>query len=135
MVSSFCIIGFRSYRQKQKKKKTIAQQKLEQFRKEVDLLQSTIESQLGKEPMRLKFAILREDINQYLIDPLTDREKDVLKYISLGKTNKEIGEIIFISENTVKYHLQNKYKKLGATNQTQACMKMFYQIERRTKNQ
>ncbi len=46
-------------------------------------------------------------------DELSDREKEVVKQIALGKTNKEIGEILFISPHTVITHRKNITRKLG----------------------
>ena len=46
-----------------------------------------------------------------LIDPLTDREQEVLQLILAGKTNKEIAEAMFISERTVKFHAGNIFSK------------------------
>lgn len=46
-------------------------------------------------------------------EQLTDRENEVIELIIAGKTNKGIGEQLFISEKTVKNHIYNIYKKLG----------------------
>lgn len=43
---------------------------------------------------------------------LTLKEIEILKVLALNKTNKEIGELLFISENTVKFHIRNIFKKL-----------------------
>jgi DNA-binding NarL/FixJ family response regulator len=51
---------------------------------------------------------------------LTARELDVLKLIVRGKSNKEIGEELNISEATVKTHINNILSKLGVTDRTQA---------------
>ena len=44
---------------------------------------------------------------------LSEREKEVVKQIALGKTNKEIGDTLFISPHTVITHRKNITKKLG----------------------
>lgn len=44
---------------------------------------------------------------------LTEREKMIVSLIYEGKTNNEIAEIIYISENTVKKHVSNIYQKIG----------------------
>jgi len=44
---------------------------------------------------------------------LSEREKDVVKQIALGKTNKEIADLLFISTHTVITHRKNITKKLG----------------------
>jgi transcriptional regulator EpsA len=54
---------------------------------------------------------------------LTQRESEILAWVCVGKTNWEISRIFNISENTVKNHVQNIYKKLGVTNRTQAAGK------------
>lgn len=51
---------------------------------------------------------------------LTDRELDVLRQIVSGKSNKEIGQELAISEATVKTHINNILGKLGVTDRTQA---------------
>lgn len=47
---------------------------------------------------------------------LTERQKDIIELVKKGKTNKEIGDQLYISENTVKYHLKIIYKALGIEN-------------------
>ncbi len=48
-----------------------------------------------------------------LSEELSEREKDVVRQIALGKTNKEIGEVLFISTHTVITHRKNITRKLG----------------------
>lgn len=55
-----------------------------------------------------------------LIEPLTDREKKVLAYVAEGASNGEVAKRIFVSENTVKFHLKNIYSKLSVANRMQA---------------
>lgn len=62
----------------------------------------------------------KSKINEYLLNPLTERELDVLVLLSQGKTNKEVSEELFISLNTVKTHIKNIYSKLDVTNRTEA---------------
>jgi two-component system NarL family response regulator len=52
---------------------------------------------------------------------LTARELEVLRQIVAGKSNKEIGAVLFISEATVKTHINNLLGKLGVTDRTQAA--------------
>jgi len=56
-------------------------------------------------------------------DLLTDREHEVLMCIADGCSNREIGERLFISENTVKKHVNSIYSKLGVTRRTQAVLR------------
>ena len=50
---------------------------------------------------------------------ITDREADVLHMISYGYNNSEIADKLFISINTVKYHIKNLYLKLDAKNRVE----------------
>ena len=52
---------------------------------------------------------------------LTPRESEVLQLVAQGSTNKEIADSLFISENTVKTHLQNIMEKLHLANRSQAA--------------
>src|SRR3546814_20395418 len=54
------------------------------------------------------------------LEPLTDREKQILVYLANGVSNKEIARRIFVSENTVKFHLKNIYSKLAVSSRLQA---------------
>ncbi|MFZ0547936.1 MAG: LuxR C-terminal-related transcriptional regulator [Candidatus Promineifilaceae bacterium] len=60
---------------------------------------------------------------QSLIDPLTDRELEILTLIAAGLKNKEIAEQLVISLNTVLYHIKNIYSKLGVNKRTLAIAK------------
>jgi len=51
---------------------------------------------------------------------LTERETEVLRLIVAGNSNREIGTKLFISEATVKTHVNNLLSKLGVTDRTQA---------------
>jgi DNA-binding NarL/FixJ family response regulator len=53
-------------------------------------------------------------------EPLTPREVEVLRHISGGNRNRDIAEILFISEETIKVHVKHIMEKLGANDRTQA---------------
>lgn len=53
------------------------------------------------------------------LECLTNREKEIVDYIILGLSNKEIGEKLFISPNTVKNHIYNIYKKVNVKNKVE----------------
>jgi len=53
-------------------------------------------------------------------EPLTGRELDVLNLLSKGKSNKEIGVNLYISETTVKAHLRSIFSKLNVLSRTEA---------------
>lgn len=54
-------------------------------------------------------------------EALTTRERDVLAYVAEGHGNREIGQLLGISEHTVKFHLASIYGKLGVGNRTEAA--------------
>lgn len=54
------------------------------------------------------------------IEPLTDREIEVLRLVSVGLKNREIAEELFVVVGTVKAHINSIYRKLGTKNRVQA---------------
>jgi two-component system NarL family response regulator len=87
------------------------------------------ESALSREmTLRLmgEFSQTKEE-KQTLNGPtLTRRELDVLRAVATGKTNQEIGNELFLSENTVKYHVHSILDKLGLKDRKEAA---FYARE------
>ena len=57
---------------------------------------------------------------EQVVDPLTERERQVLQLTAQGLANKQIAASLEISENTVKFHLSSLYAKLGVTSRTEA---------------
>jgi len=53
-------------------------------------------------------------------EELTAREIEVLRHVSGGNRNRDIADLLFISEETVKTHLKHVMDKLGAKDRTQA---------------
>ncbi len=62
---------------------------------------------------------------QELFETLTNRELEVLRLIGKGKTNKEIGDELYISLKTVKTHVSNILNKLNVQDRTQATIYAF----------
>ena len=60
---------------------------------------------------------------QPLIEPLSDRELEVLHLIAEGLSNREIGLRLYLSPNTIKRHNNNIYEKLGVHSRTEAVAK------------
>ena len=57
-----------------------------------------------------------------LIEPLTDREQEVLRLLSTGLPNREMAAILFIAESTVKSHVEHIIGKLGVSDRVQAAV-------------
>jgi DNA-binding NarL/FixJ family response regulator len=55
-------------------------------------------------------------------EPLTDREKDVIRLLGQGMSNKEIGSALFITERTARTYVSNILGKLGLASRTQAAL-------------
>lgn len=51
---------------------------------------------------------------------LTDREVTILKALARGLSNKQLSQELFVTEQTVKFHLSNIYRKLGVANRAEA---------------
>jgi DNA-binding NarL/FixJ family response regulator len=65
---------------------------------------------------------LRTPKTQEMVEPLTDREREVLVLVARGETNKEIGRHLGISERTARTHVSNILGKLGLASRTQAAL-------------
>ena len=50
----------------------------------------------------------------------TARELEILRAVAEGHTNARIGRLLWVTEQTVKFHLSNIYRKLGVSNRTEA---------------
>lgn len=73
---------------------------------------------IGKKHIPQEVAV---NLAEHLGDEtLTAREIEVLKHIADGNRNREIGEKLFISEETVKVHIKHIMEKLNASDRTQA---------------
>jgi two-component system nitrate/nitrite response regulator NarL len=52
---------------------------------------------------------------------LTGREREILEQVAAGRSNKQIAREFWLSEQTIKYHLTNVYRKLGVSSRTEAA--------------
>ncbi|MCB0239198.1 MAG: LuxR family transcriptional regulator, partial [Anaerolineae bacterium] len=68
----------------------------------------------AKEPARSE----TQPSDSGLIEPLSEREIEVLQLVAAGLTNQEIAGRLFLSQHTVKVHARNIYGKLGVKNRT-----------------
>ena len=63
-------------------------------------------------------AIPEEDVAKEI--GLTEREVSIVKALGAGLSNKQIGQELWLAEQTVKFHLTNIYRKLGVGSRTEA---------------
>ncbi len=82
----------------------------------------------GKKESEIPLAVNREEEvlakKDDHIELLTARELEITNYVCEGKSNKEIAEALFISENTVRNHIYNIYKKLEVKNKIELINKL-----------
>lgn len=65
-----------------------------------------------------------DSINKLALDPISEREYDVIKELYMGKSNLEIAENLFVSMNTVKTHLKSIFSKLDVKSRTELVNKI-----------
>jgi len=65
-------------------------------------------------------AGVRSTPSGLMLNPISEREQEVLQLIASGKSNTAIAEALYISVSTVKTHINNLYSKLGVESRTQA---------------
>lgn len=117
-------IGYR-FRWFKREAKRMAKE-LEEKHTEIELLRDQIANSImdsSPKVSQLPITISKEDINSYLLNELTERELEVLYRVAEGLANREIGEQLFISTNTVRSHMRNIYDKLHVKNRTEAVFK------------
>lgn len=101
-------------------------QELEQKYVEIESLREKVAKDImdsSPKSFQLSLTISKADINSYLLNELTERELEVLYRVAEGLANKEIGEQLFISTNTVRAHMRKIYDKLHVKNRTEAVFK------------
>ncbi|WP_203362983.1 response regulator transcription factor [Bacillus sp. REN10] len=102
----------------------------------IGLLRSKGE-QLFVETDRIKLSFLAKQIESSLniqsvlklnqqkqSDLLTERERELVNYLEKGLKNKEIAKKLYVSEHTIKKHLQNLYRKFNVSNRTELLYRM-----------
>jgi DNA-binding NarL/FixJ family response regulator len=75
---------------------------------------------------RIMLALGRSDVAfdaATIPDPPTDRERTILRFLAGGYSNREIGELLDISEGTVKNHISSVLAKLGVRDRTRAVLR------------
>jgi two-component system, NarL family, response regulator LiaR len=65
---------------------------------------------------------MRTAAQEKSVDELTERERDVIRLVAVGRNNREIAQELFISEKTVKSHISNILGKLNLEHRTQLAI-------------
>ena len=96
-----------------------------------DLIQAVRDVNEGKSALdpsitRKLMSNLFKGTEKKIVEPLTDRELDVLRLTAKGFTNKAIGVQLSISDRTVQGHLAHIFAKLQANSRTEAVMRGVY---------
>jgi DNA-binding CsgD family transcriptional regulator len=55
---------------------------------------------------------------------LTDREAEILSWVARGKSNQEIALLLFVSQHTIRKHLENSFRKLGVHTRAAAVARL-----------
>lgn len=77
-------------------------------------------TELDAAPCLARIALESERAGRRSVGSLSEREAQVLRLLASGKTNRDIGEALFISEKTVARHVSNIFDKLGVSSRTAA---------------
>lgn len=72
-------------------------------------------------PGEVRDAMKELNKNRRLLEELSEREIEVLRLVAEGKSNAQISNELFITVNTVRFHLANIYQKLSVSNRTEAA--------------
>jgi DNA-binding NarL/FixJ family response regulator len=81
--------------------------------------QSTIFFATGHRPARARQAASSTEALEAL-EALTKRELEILRLVAEGHSNGQLARMLWVTEQTVKFHLSNVYRKLGVANRTEA---------------
>lgn len=97
------------------------------------LLELTYLSAIGADELLFRISELTQETDELLLRQtlsLTSRESEVLRWLSCGKSNRDIGEILTISPRTVNKHLEQIFVKLGVENRAAAVARAVRALAR-----
>lgn len=100
-------LGFWQYRRQKEKELARMKAELEQFMKQNPIIPPT--SPAAADPASSPSSTTEPDAEKPYLTVLSERQRDVLDFMAKGMSNREIADQLFISENTVKYHIKNIY--------------------------
>jgi DNA-binding NarL/FixJ family response regulator len=86
------------------------------------ILEPSVAAKVIAEFTRVSSMVPSAQMEQ-LVEPLSERELEILAWIARGHSNKEIASQLFIAEGTVKNHVTRILSKLGVRDRTQAALR------------
>ncbi len=91
------------------------------------LQQAIMQLHSGETPLTKEVAqrIMNSFKAQRRSDNLSEREQEVYRLLCEGKNYREIADELFVSQNTVRFHLKNIYKKLGVKSRHEAMARAY----------
>jgi DNA-binding CsgD family transcriptional regulator len=93
------------------------------------LYRRTVREQQWRERLRQLQPLLGDEcersVSPGVQDRLTEREREVLRWLAAGKTDRDIADLVHCSHRTVQKHLQRIYVKLGVETRTAAVMRVM----------
>lgn len=85
------------------------------------LIRETVAGHIVHSPARLRAQSTAPVAVAAERSSLTERETEILRFVASGATNAEIARQLWITQQTVKFHVSNVYRKLDVANRTEAC--------------
>ena len=86
------------------------------------ILEPSVAAKVIAEFSRVSSMVSSAQMEQ-LVEPLSEREQEILAWIARGASNKEIASQLYVAEGTVKNHVTHILGKLGVRDRTQAALK------------
>jgi ATP/maltotriose-dependent transcriptional regulator MalT len=112
LIASAIIFYLIQQRQKDKLRQSLLNEEMDGLRLRIARIMSDVKLD--------EITIDKESNKDSVLDPLTEREVEILEQAVTNKSNAEIANALFISANTVKYHLKNIYSKIGVNSKLEA---------------
>jgi DNA-binding NarL/FixJ family response regulator len=85
------------------------------------LVRESMNKHIAHSPATITGGRGEENVAMIAHSALTRRESEILGLVAAGATNGEIARKLWVTEQTVKFHVSNIYRKLGVANRTEAC--------------
>jgi DNA-binding NarL/FixJ family response regulator len=85
------------------------------------LVREALNKNIAHSPASIAAIRAEDNVTMIAHSSLTPREFEILRLVAAGATNGDIARELWVTEQTVKFHVSNIYRKLGVANRTEAC--------------